>query len=278
MATARPLIAINGLLEGGDAPKLSLRTRYAEAVLRAGGVPVAIPPVGGPRDVERLLERVDGLLLSGGDDFDTQHLGLGPTHPAAVPTPVEKQDFDLELARAALARDVPTLAVCYGMQLVALADRAADLLQHLPDDRPGGASHAGVVHDVLVAPESKLARLLGVERVPVVSRHHQALDAVRAPWRVAAVDAEGLVEAIEHTGRRFAIGVQWHPELAEEGTPHDRLFRGLVAAAGLAAAGRAARSRDADGVSALETGEAVHDEDRAPVGPRERRSAWDRRG
>lgn len=277
MATARPLIAINGLLEGGDAPRLSLRTRYAEAVLRAGGVPVAIPPVGGPRDVERLLEHVDGLLLSGGDDFDTERLGLGPTHPAAVPTPGEKQDFDLELARGALARDLPTLAVCYGMQLVALADRAAELLQHLPDDRPGGAPHAGgVVHDVLVDPDSKLARLLGVQRVPVISRHHQALDAVRAPWRVAAVDAEGLVEAIEHSGRRFVIAVQWHPELAEEGSPQDRLFRGLVAAAGLAAAARAggarpqgggARQGPGNGGSTLESAPSVHDEDQAPVGP-----------
>ena len=218
MATARPLIAINGLLEEGESPRLSLRLRYAEAVLRAGGLPLAIPPVGGPRDVERLLERVDGLLLSGGDDFDTDRLGLGPTHPEARPTPTAKQDFDVELARVALARGVPLLAVCYGMQLVALAEGAAELLQHLPDDRPGGAPHAGgVEHDVRVAPDSRLASLLEVEHLPVVSRHHQALDRVRAPWRVAAVDAEGLVEAIERADHPFAVGVQWHPELAQEG-------------------------------------------------------------
>jgi putative glutamine amidotransferase len=77
----RPLIAINGLLSTGSTKKLELATRYADAVLKHGGIPVAIPPVGGPSDVARLLERVDGVLLSGGDDFDTVRLGLGPVHP-----------------------------------------------------------------------------------------------------------------------------------------------------------------------------------------------------
>src|SRR5262245_9845118 len=98
----RPIVAINGLLVAGESPHLKLATRYANAILKNGGVPVAIPPIGGPSDVERLLERVDGLLLSGGDDFDTTRLGLGPVHPKAVLVPPEKQDFDVVLARAAL--------------------------------------------------------------------------------------------------------------------------------------------------------------------------------
>src|SRR5688572_29134530 len=111
----RPLIAIDGLLVPGASPHLKLANRYADAVLKAGGIAVAIPPLGGPTDLERLLERVDGLLLSGGDDFDTQRLGLGPTHPKADPVPAEKQDFDFVLARLALARGVPVLGICYGM-------------------------------------------------------------------------------------------------------------------------------------------------------------------
>ena len=233
MTANRPLIGIVGGLEIAASPRLVLGTRYADAVLKAGGVPVAIPPVGGPGDLARLLERLDGVLVSGGDDFDTARLGLGPTHARATPVPRAKQDFDLALAHAVLAGGVPVLGICYGMQLLGLAE-GAGLHQHLPEDRPGRQEHSGgVVHAVRAVAGSKLARLLEVDEVAVVSRHHQALSRVELPWRVAALDAEGLVEAIEREDHPFAVGVQWHPELAPEGSPHDRLFRGLVGAAAL---------------------------------------------
>ena len=132
MAHAAPLIAINGLFEPGASPRLVLGTRYADAVRRAGGVPLAIAPFDvdlpqGQAALEQLLERVDGLLLSGGDDFATERLGLGPAHPRATPTPIEKQDFDFALARAALARDVPTLGICYGICLLYTSPSPRDL-------------------------------------------------------------------------------------------------------------------------------------------------------
>ena len=232
-----PLIAVNGTVEAED-PSVRLHPRYADAVLRAGGLPVVIPPVGGPRDVEALLERVDGLLLTGGADFDTERLGLGATHPAALPTPAAKQDFDFLLARSALESGLPVLGICYGMQLLGLAG-GAGLLQHLPEDRPGAREHRGLVeHDVRIATNSKLARTLGVGSVSTLSNHHQALHDVPHPWRVVGVDGEGLVEAIERPDRAFALGVQWHPELSPPGSPHDRLFRGLVHAAGAHARAR----------------------------------------
>jgi len=231
-----PLIALSGELLPEESPALRLRTRYAEAVLAAGGVPVAIPPVGGPADVERLLARVDGLLLTGGDDFDTERLGLGPTHPAADPVPAAKQDLDVHLARTALARGLPVLGICYGMQLLALVE-GGTLLQHLPEDRPGGREHAGgAVHPVAVTPETKLAAVLGVERLDVVSRHHQAVGGLGRRWSPCALDDEGLIEAVERADHPFALGVQWHPELSPAAGPHGRLFRALVAAAGMRAA------------------------------------------
>ncbi|MDP6368833.1 MAG: gamma-glutamyl-gamma-aminobutyrate hydrolase family protein, partial [Planctomycetota bacterium] len=140
-----PLIAINPLVEAKDAAHLRLATRYANAILRAGGLPVVLAPSGGPRDTELVLERVDGLLLSGGDDFDTDRLGLGPTHPEANPVPAAKQDFDINLARRALDANLPTLGICYGMQVLThqLGGRVANvtsreyghavLRQNMPD-------------------------------------------------------------------------------------------------------------------------------------------------
>jgi gamma-glutamyl-gamma-aminobutyrate hydrolase PuuD len=241
---AHPLIGINGLLDPGDTPRLNLPVRYADSVLKAGGVPVAIPPVGGPADLARLVDRIDGLLLSGGDDFDTERLGLGPTHPSATKTPAAKQDFDLELARLAIERGLPVLGICYGMQCLALAS-GAGLHQHLPD-LPGRPDHSGrragaeaASRTVRVAPGTKLARVLGVEELEVVCRHHQALAGPGAGWDVAARSSEDLIEAIERSDATFAVGVQWHPELSGEGSPNDRLFRGLVGAACLRAARRA---------------------------------------
>ena len=231
MDSRAPLIAINGLLEerpAGD--RLSLPLRYAERVCAAGGVPVAIPPISDPRGLKALLDAVDAVVFSGGDDFDTERLGHGPTHPAADCVQGPKQDFDLALARLVLDRGVPTLGICYGMQLLGIAD-GADLFQHLPDDRPGCQEHTGgTVHEIRTELGTKLAQLLNLETLAVVSRHHQALQAAPEGWRIAALDFEGLVEAIEHTTHPFALGVQWHPELSP-GTAHDALFDGLILAA-----------------------------------------------
>jgi putative glutamine amidotransferase len=156
-----------------------------------------------------------------------------------VPTPAEKQDFDLALTRACLDGGVPVLGICYGMQCLGLAAGAA-LLQHLPAARPGGRDHAGGVrHPVRVAAGGKLRAAVGVEALEVVSRHHQALGAVAPPWTVAATDEEGLIEAIERPNHPFALGVQWHPELSAADTPHGRLFEALVEAAQRRAAARA---------------------------------------
>ena len=247
MTATRPLIAIDGELSIDKAPAVHLPVRYAEAVHRAGGLPLVLPPLGGPRDpsfLEELIGSIDGLVLAGGDDFDTAALGLGPTHPSAKPVPARKQAFDLELARAALAADVPTLGICYGMQLLALAE-GGDLHQHLPTDRPEGREHGGGVrHDVSLARGSKLGDLLGVSDLSVVSRHHQALAATGPEWTVCGVDDEGLIEAIERRDHPFALGVQWHPEIdvvpdepgerqesRATGDIHLRLFEGLVHAA-----------------------------------------------
>ena len=227
----RPLIAIVGELTVEESPRTVLRLRYARKVERAGGLPLVLPYVEGPGFLEAALETADGLLFSGGDDFEAESLGLGPTHPAASPVPREKQSADLELAREALQKGIPALGICYGMQLLALSE-GAGFLQHLPEDRPGGRNHAGGVrHEVAVQGGTKLHDVLGVASLTVISRHHQAISEVGPDWLVSGYDDEGLIEAVERRGHPFALGVQWHPEADEENGVNDRLFAGLVRAA-----------------------------------------------
>ena len=229
--TEQPLIGIVGQFVPDERPYLKLANTYADAVWRAGGVPVALTPSGDAVGLEQLCERLDGLLFSGGDDFDTARLGLGPTHDCADPVPGVKQDLDVELARLALDRRLPVLGICYGMQLLALVE-GGSLHQHLPDDRPGCQEHAGGrVHPVLVTAGTKLAAATGLERLEVVSRHHQAVAQVGPLWTACAMDEEGLIEAIERVEHPFAVGVQWHPELAQVGDANDGIFRAFVEAA-----------------------------------------------
>jgi len=238
----RPLILVNGTLELGQRDWVKLYANYAERIAAAGGLALVLPPVGGPEHLEAALAHADGVLLTGGDDFHTEPLGLGPTHPSAVRTPLAKQEFDLRLARAALDLGLPVLGICYGMQCLGVT-AGAGLLQHLPEDRPGCQEHrASALHSVSVADDSQLRAATGVTSLEVISRHHQALSEVPEPWRVVGRDSEGLVEAIEHTSHPFAIGVQWHPELSTFDGPHGRLFAAFIAAARAARPARAAAS------------------------------------
>jgi putative glutamine amidotransferase len=241
----RPLIGIppvhddRGRLSPGRATSF-LDVRYARAVETAGAAPVLLPL---QQDAAALVDRLDGLLLPGGGDFVPER-----SYPAGVEFDAASREqlaFDTRVLARALERGIPVLGVCYGMQLLALVG-GGTLLQHLPEDRPGAQPHAGgAVHPVRVAPAAKLAGMLRVESIDVVSRHHQAVAGVGADWRVGASDDEGLIEAVEHCSHPFAVGVQWHPELSGAGLPggprHAELFRALVDAARSHREARAAR-------------------------------------
>jgi putative glutamine amidotransferase len=221
----RPLIGIPPRLceRGREAGELTLGLAAVAALEAAGAAAVILPPQSDPR---ALASRLDGLLLPGGGDFLP-----GRPYPTEVvfdPVAPRQREFDEELLEASLARGLPVLGICYGMQLLALHCGGA-LHYDLPTDRPDASPHrlgAGR-HPLRVEPGSALARALGPATGPVNSRHHQAVaDAGRA--RVAATAPDGVIEAIE-LDRGFALGVQWHPEDLE-GPPRERLFAAFVGA------------------------------------------------
>jgi len=201
---------------------------YSRAIEAAGGVPVLLAPGSDPNVV---LERVDGLLLPGGDDF-LPEAGSYPDSVAFDPTPAEQLDFDGRLLEAAALRAQPVLGICYGMQRLAL-QRGGSLHYHLPLDLPAACSHkqedGEARHPLHVETGSRLETVLGDSLGSVNSVHHQAVREPGNGMRVCARAPDGVIEAIEGEGA-FCIGVQWHPE-RDLGAASHALFRAFVEAA-----------------------------------------------
>jgi putative glutamine amidotransferase len=205
----------------------TINQRLGQLVVAAGGVPVASDTWAEP---EILLERVDALILNGGSDVASELYGAEP-HAATDAPNAGRDDFELRLARGAMARGLPVLGVCRGMQLLNVA-RGGTLLQHLGAD---GLDHYvrdawdRPVHEVEVEAGSRLERVFANRRTNVNSVHHQAIDRLGAGLRATARAADGVIEGIEGEDG-LAIGVQWHPEflVGEPGDDQVELFRELL--------------------------------------------------
>jgi putative glutamine amidotransferase len=215
-----------------------LTRKYAEGVLRAGGVPVIVPYNLDEDALQVLFDRLDGLLLSGGGDIDPDIYGEAP-HPATNEIAADRDRVELALARWVVEKEKPFLAICRGIQVLNVA-LGGTLIQDIPSEVPDALEHSferGIVergyhaHPVKIAADSRLAEIMQTEIAQTNSWHHQALKQVAPPLKVTAVAPDGVIEAVEVPGKRFAIGVQWHPEwLFEDQPEHRRLFEGLVRA------------------------------------------------
>lgn len=229
--SAQPCIALT--VELLEPPHYAGRRRYQlfpeyVAALRDAGADAVLLPADAPADEAlRLLARCDGLLLTGGDDPDLRPLGGPAPLPVCKPMPGVQQTQVLALAREALRRDLPLLGVCLGHQMLGLA-RGAPFVQDLPNAavHGGGARHA-----VRLAPGSRLARLAGAGQIEVASYHHQALGGPGDGVLAAGWSDDGVLEAVEIPDRRFAVGVQWHPEREPDARVNRGLFGGFCAAA-----------------------------------------------
>ena len=196
---------------------------YVDAIERAGGRPLVVPP--SDEGVGETLDALDGIVFSGGADLDPASYGA-EAHPTTDAPQHRRDEGELALLRAALERDLPTLAICRGSQLLNVV-RGGDLVQHLPDVvgdekhkvTPGTFSE----HGVRIDPGSRLGKLVG-EHAPVKSHHHQGLGRVGEGLVASAWAEDGTLEAVEDPSRRFALGVLWHPEAGEDAA----LFEALV--------------------------------------------------
>lgn len=229
----RPLIGITTYhRDGADRPAYSVPASYVDAVRRSGGRPLLLPP--GEADPAAVLEGVDGVVLCGGGDIDPALFG-GPTgHDAQYSTCSERDAFELALIEQCMARRIPTLAICRGLQVLNVA-RGGDLHVHLPDVVGDAVAHRvsrdrHTHHAVRLAAGSRLAALFGADEISVASWHHQAIDRLGAGLRAVAWAADGTIEAVEVAECPELWAIQWHPELQidEPDGRQRRLFEVLI--------------------------------------------------
>ncbi len=222
------------------APYYQFNGNYPAALAASGALPVVIPLHLPEETLWAIFQRLDGLCLAGGVDVAPAEYGEEP-HPALGKVDAPRDQTELILARWALRADLPLLGICRGIQMINVA-AGGSLYQDLPAQQPEVHRHnfklsespwARPTHAVRLAADGRLADILGTEELLVNSFHHQAVKQVAPGFRPIAWAEDGVVEGIEQPGRRFALGVQWHPEGMFQSDPlAQRLFAAFVEASG----------------------------------------------
>ena len=211
-----------------------LPTLYVDAVRRAGGAPVLLPP--GGLDWHEWLALIDGLIVSGGGDVHPAAYRGDVGHSSIAGVDLNRDASEIDLLRQVTgAEPKPTLCICRGMQVLNVA-LGGTLHEHIPDVRQEDMHRAGdggwALQEVQVAAGSFLAQVMGATSVKTYSGHHQAVKDVGRDLLVVASAADGLSEALELPGHPWLVAVQWHPEMsAAEQPSQQRIFDSLVAAA-----------------------------------------------
>ena len=218
----KPIIGVpcyQDMLPPTQRPRYWLYQTYIKALEAAGAIPVLIPLLNS-ETVAALADRLDGILLSGGDDVNPARYDQ-PRHSKTEHPDDLRDQVEIEIAQRAVQTHKPLLAICRGMQVLNVA-LGGTLVQHIPDQVGNALRHEYdyddyhkrhiVTHTVDVRPDSRLASIVGNGKLAVNSFHHQALDRIAESFVPVAVASDGVVEAVEIPGDHFVLAVQWHPE------------------------------------------------------------------
>ncbi|NJK76011.1 MAG: gamma-glutamyl-gamma-aminobutyrate hydrolase family protein [Oscillatoriales cyanobacterium RU_3_3] len=215
------------------AGEYSLNGAYTDAVQKAGGIPILLPP--NQLDPASIFDIVDALIFSGGGDINPEIYG-GCIEETVYGIDSERDNFELTLAKLALKSNIPILGICRGMQILNAAS-GGDLIIHVPDIYGKEIDHrkenptSPIEHSIKIDPDSRLAKIMGTTSTTVVSWHHQSVKNMTASWQISAWASDSLVEAMEYENHPWMVAVQWHPEMSPNSIPNAQLFRAFVQAA-----------------------------------------------
>ena len=229
----KPVIGITTYLEPAkwgawELPAALIPWNYVNKLQQCGASVVLLPPDPGCHDA---IDRLDGLVIVGGADVDPTRYGAQPE--SGTDTPRESRDAsELGLYLAALAKGIPVLGICRGLQIMAVA-HGGSLHQHLPDvvgntlhrDAPGTFNY----HGATFTPGSLIAKLVGATEITVNSSHHQAVNSP-GDLTVTGLASDGTIEVCEVASAKFVLGVQWHPEFSDDEATSENIFRGFIGA------------------------------------------------
>jgi putative glutamine amidotransferase len=219
-------------------PMVAVQESYVRSVLNAGGVPVLIPLGLQLTDLQVILERINGLLLTGGGDIDPKRFA-GENHPTIHQVDPDRDEVEIRLVEEAVRTGKPFLGICRGIQVINVAF-GGNLYTDIGSQKPDSLDHKWVTgrpwsylaHSIQVQENSRLAKILGGTDLKVNSLHHQAISQIADGFQALAFAPDGIIEAIELPGHPFGMAVQWHPEWLQEHPPMRALFKAFVQAAG----------------------------------------------
>jgi putative glutamine amidotransferase len=224
----RPIIGLTSVYREQGRGTVRVNSDYIQSVVEAGGVPVVLPVNGDEGTLKQYVAMLDGLVLVGGRDVPPSAYGEKPV-PQTKIMPAERYEFESELILRWLKTDKPLLGVCLGTQFVNVVT-GGTLIQDISTQIDTKVIHRGrgAEHVIIVEPRSRLRKILGAERVVVNSSHHQAVGDVGRGLKVVARSEDGIIEALEMSGGRFCLLVQWHPERMKDADHRKAIFGALI--------------------------------------------------
>ncbi len=235
----QPVIGITAGREKSDTniQKTCLIEKYSEAILQSGGIPLIIPTCTPSVVIFYILQKIDGLLLTGGGDIETKRFN-GEFHPKVYGVDEKRDQLEIDLVLAAVDQKIPTLGICRGIQVINVA-LGGDLYTDIADQQPDASRHDWfpgyprdlLTHTVEIKEASLINRITKQQRLEVNSLHHQAIRNLAGNLIAIAFSPDGIVEAVEMKNHPFFLGLQWHPEWIYSLPPTQLIFKAFINAA-----------------------------------------------